>query len=361
MFLFNLELTNFRKLTSWSLNFEQPVTILVGPNAAGKTSMIEAIFLLATGDSFRATKVEEMITLNQEIGRVKGVVQVNPNEIDAGKDKLEILLTRGLVQGKRTMGRLFSINEVKKKRLDFVGRLPAVVFRPEDMRLVEGSPERRRQFVDTAISIVDRAYAASLHTYEQALKRRNKLLQLIKVGEMSRSTLTFWNLQLIKHGQLIQERRQAFFESFRLVDFPISLSVIYDLSLISDSRLKEYEDRSIAAGHTLIGPHKDDFMVNFTIHGSQDQVDIAAYGSRGQQRMGVLWLKVCELEFLKSKTQVQPLLLLDDILSELDEQSRGQVLSLLKKGQTIITSADERVVKEIQKQVLTSLVYFSIV
>jgi DNA replication and repair protein RecF len=350
MFLSSLELINFRKLKSWQLSFDQQVSVLVGPNASGKTSVVEAIFLLASGDSFRATKVEEMITLEKEIGRVIGVVQDEAESDQINEDKLEILLTRGFVQGKRTVGRLFSVNSVKKRRADFIGKLPAVVFRPEDMRLIEGSPERRRQFVDTAISIIDRSYAASLHTYEQALKRRNKLLQLIKVGEMSRSALTFWSLQLIKHGQLLQQRRQAFFDHFSLVDFPVALSVKYDSSPISEERLKEYDDRSIASGHTLIGPHKDDFVVNFSIPDHVDQVSISAYGSRGQQRMAVLWLKVGEMDYLKSKTLIQPLLLLDDILSELDEQSRSQVLSLLIKGQTIITSADERVINEIIQQ-----------
>jgi len=345
MFLASLELLHFRKFTSQQLKFVQPVTVLVGPNASGKTSIVEAIFLLASGESFRATKVEEMIGLDQEISRVNGLVTD-----EQGEDKLEILLTRGLVQGKRTMGRIFSVNGVKKRRSDFIGRLPAVVFRPEDMRLVEGSPERRRQYMDTAIALVDRNYASSLHTYEQALKRRNKLLQLIKVGEMGRSALTFWNMQLVKHGQLLQQQRRAFFGSFQLVDFPVPLSIEYDVSLISETRLKEYEERSIAAGHTLIGPHKDDLIVKFSLPNQTNQVSIAAYGSRGQQRMAVLWLKVCEMEFLKSKTLLQPLLLLDDILSELDEHSRVQVLSLLVRGQTIITTADAKVVTEVLQQ-----------
>ncbi len=359
MFLSSLELINFRKLSTWQHRFTQPVTVIIGPNASGKTSIMEAIFLLATGNSFRATKVEEMISLGKEIGRAIGNILEEQNELaESSVDSLEILLTRGLVQGKKTVGRLFSVNGVKKRRIDFVGKLPAVIFRPEDMRLVEGSPERRRQFVDTAISMVDRVYATSLHTYEQALKRRNKLLQLIKVGEMSRSTLTFWDLQLIKHGELLQQKRQNFFNTFPLVDFPLSLTVVYDLSPISETRLKEYEDRSIAAGHTLVGPHKDDFMVTFSLPPHSDPVSIATYGSRGQQRLAVLWLKICELAFLKTKTQLQPLLLLDDILSELDETSRDQVLSLLIKGQTLVTSADDRVIKEVQaKHPSAELIY----
>jgi DNA replication and repair protein RecF len=131
----------------------------------------------------------------------------------------------------------------------------------------------------------------------------------------------------------------------------MAFSVEYDHSVISEARVAEYLDREIAAGHTLVGPHKDDLIVKFAFSAHQAPMDVAAYGSRGQQRLAVLWLKVSEYEFLKSKTGEAPLLLLDDILSELDVESRAKVMSLLGQGQAVITTTEEKIVTEIQNQV----------
>jgi DNA replication and repair protein RecF len=354
MFIKAIALQNFRNFTMKDFKFEK-TNLFFAANGAGKTSVIEAINLLATGNSFRAGKVEEMIRLEAELGRVQGMVHLSENAHLEGNEeqvKLEVMLTRGMVQGKRSQYRLFSVNDVRKTRKTFLQSFTTVVFRPEDLRLVEGSPSRRRSFLDNALEMVDREYALALAKYEQTLRRRNKLLQKVRDGEQSREVLTFWNLNLLKSGELLQQKRSNLIDFIREVVFPFELNIEYQPSLISEKRQAEYLDREIIVGHSLIGPHKDDFLLKFSQEekGIED-LSLLAYGSRGQQRLGVLWLKVAELQFLKDKIGYQPVLLLDDILSELDEKSKNMVLSLLADYQTILTTADGDVMAELKQEI----------
>jgi DNA replication and repair protein RecF len=255
-------------------------------------------------------------------------------------------LTRGLVNGQRVQTRLYSVNGVKRRQKDFVGKFFTVAFRPEDLRLVEGSPSRRREFIDTVLGVVDPEYAIALKTYEDALKRRNKLLQQIRDGLAPASILNYWNTLVLRDGQVLQRKRSEFFQTFGTVPFPVQFQLAYQPSIMSQAHLTEHLTAEISTGHTLIGPHKDDFCVTF-LFGGQSR-NVAHYGSRGQQRLAVLWLKVCELFYIKKLTRHHPVLLLDDILSELDEAHRQDVLSLLQQGQAIVTTTEEKVLKEIQ-------------
>ncbi len=338
-----LALQNFRQHSSFVIQFPTQSTVIIGPNASGKTTILEAVHMLSTGNSFRAGKIEEMILFDEELGRVKAKTTLNGES-----DEVEIMLTRGVVQGKRTQHRLFSVNGVKKRKKDAVGKFFTVLFRPEDMRLIEGSPARRRSYIDAPLSVLYYKYAVALKNYEQTLKRRNKLLWQVREGEQSRSTLQYWNMGLIKHGEILQEYRRAFFSTFAEVAFPVNFSVEYMASVISEERIAEYLPREIAAGHTLIGPHKDD--INIILHSDRD-MDIAVYGSRGQQRLAVLWLKFCELEYIAKISGQKPVLLLDDIMSELDVDSQHIVLQTLANYQSIVTSTDERIVPFIVEKV----------
>jgi len=345
MYLRTLHLQNFRKFSSQQIDFNVTTTLLSGKNGSGKTSVLEAVYLLGSGESFRAGKVDEMIGFNQEISRVQAeLVDQDQDEI-----RVEVLLTRGEVQGKKTAKRLYSVNEVKKRKKDAIGKINAVIFRPEDMRLVEGSPARRRQFLDMALSLMVKGYASSLSTYDQALLKRNRLILQVREGEMPKAVLSFWTAQLIKHGSILQIARQQFLHDFSSVEFPVSFKAQYLESLINQDRMDQYADREIAAGHTLIGPHKDDFIVNFQDPDlQQESFDIAIFGSRGQQRLAVLWLKICELNLLEKTTGQKAILLLDDIFSELDQDGRDQVLSLINGRQTIITTADKKMRLELE-------------
>lgn len=350
MVIVGLALQNFRSHKSYSLKFSNQTTIIVGANAAGKTSIVEAISLLSTGNSFRATRIEEMISFEAELARVKGIVKYELSPESTEKDEIEIILTRGEVNGKRTQHRLFSVNGVKRRKKDAVGKFYAVSFRPEDMRLIEGSPARRRNFIDVALSMATPKYEVALKNYEQTLKRRNKLLWQVREGEQPRSSLQYWNINLIKHGEVIQEIRKEFIASFAHVEFPVDFEIEYDPSVISQKRIDQYINREIAAGHTLVGPHKDDIVVflNEFKGIKQNKLRLDSFGSRGQQRLGVLWLKFCELEYLAKIRK--PLLLLDDILSELDDESRQLALGVLNNYQSVVTTTDKDVVEEIKKQ-----------
>ncbi|MDQ5951597.1 MAG: replication and repair protein RecF, partial [Patescibacteria group bacterium] len=296
-----LALQYFRIHQSYSIQFNQQVTLIIGANASGKTSVLEAINLLSTGKSFRAQKIAEIISLNQEIARVKGIVIPENTAVDEfeqataaladetipdaqEKQEVEVVLTRGQVNGKRTSYRLFSLNEVRKQQRKVTGVLKVVLFRPEDMRLIEGSPTRRRDYFDAPLSLLYEDYEQSLKTYEQILKRRNKLLFLVREGEQSKSVLEYWNQALIKHGEKLQEYRRKFVSTAPSIEFPIQLQLEYDPSIISSERVKMYLEKEIAVGHTLIGPHKDDFSVSYLHEGSEEPLNIALYGSRGQQR-----------------------------------------------------------------------------
>ena len=344
MFIEKIALQNFRIFQNDYFSFAQ-TTLIVGKNGRGKTSIMEGVALISTGESFRAGKVEEMVKLESELGRVKGKVFVGE---DKEEYQLEVMVNRGEVQGRKTQRRLYSVNDVRRRKKDFVGKFQTVVFRPEDLRLIEGSPGRRRHFLDMVLSGVYPGYGVALHTYEQALKRRNKLLWAVREGEQPQSVLAYWNMLVVKHGQVLQEKRTEFLHFLQTVQFPFVFQIEYLPSLISEARIAEYTRKEIMVGHTLIGPHKDDFMVKFEVSG--DEVDLAAYGSRGQQRLGVLWLKLGEMAFIREKKIEQPVLLLDDIMSELDEKSREMVLGLIGKQQIIMTTADPDMVAEVKKR-----------
>ncbi len=336
-----LRLVDFRNFSSKLLEFSDKVTVIVGPNAAGKTNILESLFLLSTGKSFKAKIEEETINYKKYIGRVKGKL----DELT-----LEIVLTRGLIDvgnGKKekvARKRLF-INGIAKRLVDFEGNFKVVLFGPWDMDLVTESPSLRRKFLDNVLSQVDREYRRSILSYEKGLRQRNRLLFRIREEGLSRSQLTFWNQLLIKNGDYISNRREEFIEYVNsqpgLNDQKLKLE--YDKSAISEGRLEQYKNEEISAATTLVGPHRDDFLFK------NGERDLAKYGSRGEQRMGVLWLKTSELNFIEEKSGERPTLLLDDIFSELDHAHRDVVMKVVNKQQTIITTADKHFISAKQK------------
>jgi len=360
MFLHKLLLHDFRLFSQKIIEFEQQVSLIVAPNAGGKSTVLEAIGLLSHGSSFRAGKVEEMIAFGKEIAQLKAKLVsskksiANPNKKDEIDEvQLAVLLTRGAVNGRRTQKVHFSVNDNKRRKKDFIGNLISVVFRPEDMRLIEGSPSRRREYFDLALVQINKEYQAALTQYHKYLQRRNRLLSQVKDQEQSRSALTYWNLGLIKHGEFLQKIRKSFVEFVNSqVKSPLEFQIEYLPSIISEDRINSYLEKEIAAGFTLVGPHKDDFEVMFVDESLGKAVDkpvsLNSYGSRGQKRMGVLWLKKAELLFLKKQSGELLLLLLDDILSELDEENRLLALGLVEDGQTIITTADPDLISEVK-------------
>jgi DNA replication and repair protein RecF len=286
-----------------------------------------------------------MITFNEEFGRISGETE---------DESLEIVLTHGVWQGKKVAQKRFVVSGVGKRRKDFIGKLKVVLFEPQDIQLIVGSPGRKRNYMDFVLSQADWEYDRSLLSYQKGLRQRNKLLTAVAEKKANENQLEFWDRLLIKNGEVIRAKREEFLEYLnryckseefcKLIYGPSMLDIpkftfIYDPSVISPARLLKYRQAEIASGRTLVGPHRD----NFTVH--EDKRDLAMYGSRGEQRMGVLALKLGELEFISLKTQQRPLLLLDDIFSELDTKHQEMVLRIMGKQQTLVTTTENHFIK----------------
>lgn len=325
----NLNLTNFRNFNKKSFEFNDGITIIVAPNATGKTNILESIFALSSGKSFKAKVEIDVIKYEERISRLSCLTD---------KDKLEIILTTGDNGWPR---KKFMVNGVARRLLDFSGIFKAVLFGPWDLDLVTESPSNRRKFMDSVLSLVDREYRRSISSYEKGLRQRNKLLLRIREEGVNRSHLLFWNQLLIKNGNYISSKREEFIDYIN--NLPRKLiaadySLTYDSSAISEGRLDQYKNEEIASATTLVGPHRDDFIFKL------DERDLSSFGSRGEQRMGVLWIKLAELSFVEKTTETKPTLLLDDIFSELDHIHRKLVLDIIQNHQVIMTTSDEHYV-----------------
>lgn len=362
MIIKSISLQSFRSFQKKSFEFDEKTTVIVGPNASGKTNILEAIYLLSTGKSFRAGIEQEMIKNGDEVARVSGQLTVNGEP-----QKLEVVLTRGQINGERVARKKLTINGVGKWLYNFAGTLKIVLFGPWDLGLVTESPSTRRKFLDNVLSQVDREYRRSVLSYEKGVRQRNRLLERIRDEGTSRTQLLFWDKLLIRNGTYITEAREKFIEFVNQRE-PLGqeiFSITYDRSAISEGRLEQYAEEEVAAATTLVGPHRDDFIFKSTTHSTrsarsgQASRDLAIYGSRGEQRMGVLWIKLAELAFIEQAThsagsgQGKPILLLDDIFSELDHEHREVVMGVVGRQQTIITTADPHTIEGWKKKAET--------
>ncbi|NCN58701.1 DNA replication and repair protein RecF [Candidatus Microgenomates bacterium] len=342
MFIQNIKLHNFRVYNDHMFKFSPTLTTIVGPNTAGKTNILEAIYLLATGKSFRALVEKAVIAHESELARIEGFI-TNQN----GKQELTIITTNGTTNGTRTAGKRYLVNGVGKQKSNFVGEFNAVVFSPEDIQLITGSPARRRNFLDSVLIQTDRKYAHALTEYEKAIRRRNKLLyRMREENTLREDELTHWDSLVIMHGQIITKFREeciSFLNNQHTPEFNFILN--YDHSAISKERLLKYQQAELSAGYTLVGPHRDDIIL--CLNNEKSKINLDQFGSRGEQRMGVLWLKYGELKYLEHQTQEKPVLLLDDIFSELDKQHRQLIQNIIPGYQTIITTANEHYLTDI--------------
>jgi DNA replication and repair protein RecF len=345
MILDRVTLTQFRSYPKSTFSFSPGVSLIVGMNTAGKTNILEAISMLATGRSFRADRDSEVIAWHSEFTRMTAHVE---------DTMLELLITAGLVQGKKISPKKYIVNGIARRHIDFVGNLRIVLFWPEHLELVTDSPSLRRKYLDSVLVQVDREYRRNLLSYERALRQRNRLLDVINEGRASRSQLLFWNQLLIKAGGYLTDKRAEYIEYINGYTMPdVKYEITYDKSVISEARLDQYKEEEVAAKATLVGPHRDDivfFKQQKTNNKQQESVDLSKYGSRGEQRLVILWLKLAELAYIQKQTNDRPVLLLDDIFSELDVEHRAFVFDLIRKQQTIVTTTEEDVVRHIQSK-----------
>ncbi len=356
MTLATLTLQNFRSYKKTTFSFSPLITVFLGPNTSGKTNLLEAVYLLAVGKSFRADKDSEVIRWESEIARIKSKI-TPPKTYTRGasalggdqplaenlKDQieLEIMLTGGEAGGQKAPLKRFLVNSVIKRPNDFIGKFKAVLFWPEDLELVIGPPTLKRRYLDFVLVQVDFEYRRSLTSYEKGIRQRNKVLEFIREGQASRTQLFFWDQLLIKDGNYLTRRREKFIAGINASAKPFGqYRLYYNLSLISEERLKQYAQAEVASATTLVGPHRDDFQ--FFEHNR----DLATFGSRGEQRLAILWLKLAELDYIEKISGERPVLLLDDIFSELDHEHREEVFRVMSKQQTILTTTDRHFLPE---------------
>lgn len=346
MYITNISLKNFRNYEGLSVKLEDGVNIFYGNNAQGKTNLLESIYLCASGRSQRTHNDFELI----KFGFTNAFLQVivnNNNYID----KIDVCLKRDNKKG-------IAVNGVNIKKLgDLFGILLTVIFSPEDLCLIKSGPSERRKFMDVELCQLSNIYYYELNQYYKILKQRNSLLKSIKINKSLKDTLLVWDEQLSLHGNKIMKIRKKFTEEISEISSKIhsnitngkeNLTVIYKPNCNEDEflekLLKNY-DRDILRGTTTVGIHKDDisFIVN--------DMDVKIYGSQGQQRTASLSAKLAEIELIKSKKNKVPILLLDDVLSELDEDRQHYLLKSIKDLQTIITCTGvEDVLKKINFQ-----------
>lgn len=336
MFLKNLKLTNFRNFANLNLELDR-VTLLVGDNAQGKSNLLESIYFLATTKSPRAEKDIELLKENEGFARVEGEID-DTTKLEIGMQKRQ--------DGVEGLEKKVKVNGIPKRTLDYIGHLIVVYFSPEDINLVTGPPSLRRWHIDLTLAQVDREYKNALTTYHAAIIAKNRLLRKIKEGFAQVSELEYWTNTALEFGQIVSDKRRFFFETLNREVNHKEFSFTYHENVLSSERLEKYLPREIAASACLIGPHRDDF--DFELDGKS----LAHFGSRGEQRTAVLQLKMAELHFIKELKGMMPILLLDDVFSELDDTHRHFVTSVINGQQTIISAVEKtQVPKEFLDQV----------
>lgn len=346
MFLKNLKLINFRNYLKLDFQFKTPITLLTGDNAQGKSNFLESIFLLAICKSERADREEEQVKYGQDFLRVEG-------EVESGQTvKLEIAIASEEGNFKKRV----KVNGIPRRVIDYSQNLAVVLFSPEDINLVTGAPNLRRAHIDQTISQIDKSYKKALASYEDIIIRKNKVLKAIRDGFAQLDQLSFWASQQVLKAQIISQKRKDFFVFLNTAEKKFGqFEFEYLQSLVTSKRLLEYQDKEIDAAASLIGPHRDDFdfvilsdregsLANASSNKLRDSLprrNLRQFGSRGEQRTAVLDLKISETSFFESVLGSRPVLLLDDIFSELDLEHRKHVIDLAKLQQTIITSVEE--------------------
>ena len=315
-----------------TIHFDRGTNILIGDNAQGKTNILEAIYVAATTKSHKGSKDSEMIRFDREEGHIRTILE---------KDGVSVRIDMHLRKNK-SKGIAVDGNKLKKAA-DLLGLCNVVLFSPEDLSIIKDGPSERRRFVDMELCQLDSFYLYNLNNYNKIVNQRNKLLKDMIMNSSLQETLSIWDMQLVSFGSKMIERRILFVEQLNEIIYEIhkrltggreEIKIVYEPNVsIEDfeSRLKGSQMRDIKAKITSVGPHRDDFC--FMVDG----IDIRRYGSQGQQRTAALSLKLAEIELVKKITGDTPILLLDDVLSELDCKRQNQLLGSIGEIQTIIT------------------------
>jgi len=341
VYLSKILLQNFRSYDQKLIEFDPKFNLIFGANGSGKTNILEAIFFLSCGKSFRSSSQSKLINWSQNFSSVRAKVVNDKKETT----EIEIQLVKNPDSRISTISRRFLIEKVPKTRKNYIGSLKTVVFHPEDIRLITGSPNRRREFFDNIFSQIEWRYTSSLSQYKKALKHRNELLDQIRAGSAASTDLFYWDQVLVKNAKIVHDFRINFIRSANLFlsnhpDSQINtISLNYHPSLLSEDKLKKNYQIDLQRGYTQNGLHRDDFSFDNNIFSTPDK-NLSFWGSRGQQRLAVLALRLAQINFLEENYSDRPILLLDDIFSELDPDHQQLVVDVCHKYQTIFTAAE---------------------
>ena len=332
----SLELNNFRNYTYTKTEFNDGLNFIVGANAQGKTNMLESIYLLSVGKSPKNSKDKQIIRFNQN----KAKVGVNFSTI-AGNKTIEMYLDKS----EKKSIKINNLNILKLTEL--VGTLSVVYFSPDELKLIKEVPEDRRNFLDVSISQFDKTYLYNLMKYNRILKMRNQILKSLDSKESKVEQLKLFTPQLIETAEKIIEKRLIFIENInniaknihKTITLTENLDISYSYSLkenlsIKQDLEKQFEnsiEKEIELGYTSIGPHRDDIIFKI------NDLDCKHYASQGQQRTVALVVKLSLMEVIKSEIGEYPILLLDDVLSELDAGRQERLLNMTTKYQTYIS------------------------
>ena len=328
----SIELKNFRNYENLEISFDEGTNILFGDNAQGKTNILEAAYMSGTTKSHKGSRDKEMIRFGEEEAHLKTVV------VRGGREyQIDMHLKKNHAKG-------IAIDKIPiKKASELFGILNIVFFSPEDLNIIKNGPAERRRFLDSELCQLDRIYLADLTNYNKILAQRNKLLKDMIYRPSLSDTLPVWDMQLIETGKKIIRRRKQFVDELREIVSDIhyrisggkeELFLKYEPNIddiFFEDELSRAKEKDKKLCQTSVGPHRDDLL--FSI----GDVDIRKYGSQGQQRTSALSLKLSEIELVRKSISDTPVLLLDDVLSELDSSRQNYLLNNISDTQTIIT------------------------
>ena len=315
-----------------SLRFDKSTNIFYGDNAQGKTNILEAVYLSGTTKSHRGTKDKDMIQFGANESHIETIVEKN-----GIKYQIDMHLKKNSPKG-------IAINKIPiRKASELFGIINIVFFSPEDLNIIKNGPGERRRFIDLELSQLDKVYLNNLSNYNRIVNQRNHLLKEIDYNKGALETLDIWDIQLIQYGNKIIARRQKFIEKINKIISNIhkkltgnreDIKIVYEPSngaLSFEQALLKNKEKDLRIKSTSVGPHRDDiaFLVS--------DIDIRKYGSQGQQRTAALSLKLSEIELVKQSIHDTPVLLLDDVLSELDKHRQNYLLDSIHDIQTLIT------------------------
>ena len=332
MYIRELSLLNFRNIDSATVSFGKNINILYGDNAQGKTNLLEAIYICSTGRSQKTNIEGQLVKFGYDEAHIRAFVCK-----ELSTDRIDVHIKKDNKKG-------MAINGLTVRKMsEFFGNLYSVIFSPEDLRLVKGGPSERRKFIDIELCQLNKVYCHHLQQYYKVLKQRNNLLKNIHKNRDLADTISVWDEQLVLYGERIIEKRRDFISKLNEISQKIHseitgkkevLSIEYKPNVDQDiffDKLVNNRERDQILGITSCGPHKDDML--FYINGN----DIKYYGSQGQQRTASLSAKLAEISLIESETGNSPVLLLDDVLSELDESRQTYLMDNIGKLQTFIT------------------------